>query len=341
MAELAEITRYIIAGLLTRDFFIYPNGKVKNDLPGGDALFAAVGLRLWDEQIGIISRISPDYPASWLHQMNQAGFAQSGLQIAEQPFEQRRFIAYPEWDMPTSENPPSHYARIRQAIPVGLADYFTTQMQKEVQDANRQNSTLRLKDIPAEFLDASCAHISRMPLQTQKHCLTLFQHEGIPNISWMPDSSIMNPIKMKELENITKGVHIFFTTMKDLQALFHHTSFDVWEKIMALAEMGCENICVLNGIGEQYIYSTQQKQRWMIPAYPFTRMNDITGHEAAFCGGFIAGFRLTYDPLEAALRGNISSSIMNESFGAFNALDFLPELSHERLHLIRGLARKI
>lgn len=341
MAELAEITRYIIAGLLTRDFFIYPNGKMKNHLPGGDALFTAVGLRLWDQQIGIISRLSPDYPQDWLDFLKQAGFAMRGFQISDEVFEQRRFIAYPDWDSPTAENPPSQYARIHQPIPDGLAGFFSIQMRKEAQNAGLVNSSIKVKDIPPEFLDANCAHICRMPLQIQKHCMTLFQHEGIPNVSWMPDSSIMNPMQMNEFKSITKDVHVLFTTKNDLQSLFPNSRLDIWELCLALAEMGCSNVCILNGMGEQYFYSVQGNQRWVIPAYPFTRLNDVTGQEAAFCGGFIAGYRLTYDPLEAALRGNISASIVQESYGAFQALDFLPELMLERLRVIRSLARKI
>ena len=49
----------------------------------------------------------------------------------------------------------------------------------------------------------------------------------------------------------------------------------------------------------------------MIPAYPVTIV-DPTGAGDAFCGGVLAGYRNTYDPLQAAMYGNISSAMIME-----------------------------
>ena len=55
----------------------------------------------------------------------------------------------------------------------------------------------------------------------------------------------------------------------------------------------------------------------------------------------VAGYRTTYDPLEATLYGNVSASLNLEGSGAFNALDVMPGLAKARLDVIRNLARRI
>jgi sugar/nucleoside kinase (ribokinase family) len=68
---------------------------------------------------------------------------------------------------------------------------------------------------------------------------------------------------------------------------------------------------------------------------------DPTGAGDAFCGGFLAGYRRTYDPLEAVLFGNISASLVVEGTGPFYALDALPGLAQARLDALRQSVRKI
>ncbi len=81
-------------------------------------------------------------------------------------------------------------------------------------------------------------------------------------------------------------------------------------------------------------------ERWEIPAYP-ARVVDPTGAGDAFCGGFLAGYEATYDPLQGVLYGNVSASIVIEGTGPFYALDVLPGLPQARLEVLQGAYRKI
>ena len=70
-------------------------------------------------------------------------------------------------------------------------------------------------------------------------------------------------------------------------------------------------------------------------------MVDPNGAGDAFCGGFLAGYRLTYEPLQAALYGNIAASLVVEGNGPFFALDALPGLAGARLEALRQSVRRI
>jgi hypothetical protein len=40
--------RYLFAGQLNRDYVILPSGDTLLDVPGGNALYAAIGLTVWE-----------------------------------------------------------------------------------------------------------------------------------------------------------------------------------------------------------------------------------------------------------------------------------------------------
>jgi hypothetical protein len=55
----------------------------------------------------------------------------------------------------------------------------------------------------------------------------------------------------------------------------------------------------------------------------------------------MAGYRLTFDPLEAALFGNISASIAVEGYRPEYSFGVLPGLPQARLDAVRQSVRKV
>ena len=68
---------------------------------------------------------------------------------------------------------------------------------------------------------------------------------------------------------------------------------------------------------------------------------DPTGAGDSFCGGFLAGYRQTYEPVQAVLYGNISASLTIEGSGIFYALEGLPGLAQARLSALKDGIRKV
>jgi sugar/nucleoside kinase (ribokinase family) len=68
---------------------------------------------------------------------------------------------------------------------------------------------------------------------------------------------------------------------------------------------------------------------------------DGTGAGDSFCGGFLAGYQKTYDPLRGVLHGSVSASLTIEGSGCFHALEALPGLAERRLESLAGLVRQI
>ena len=107
-----------------------------------------------------------------------------------------------------------------------------------------------------------------------------------------------------------------------------------------LAGYGCDFIVIKRGSRGQYLYNHANRTRWLIPAYP-VEIADPTGAGDAFSGGFLAGYRSTYDPLHAALTGNISASMVTEGTNPFYALDALPGLAKARLEALKDRVRRV
>ena len=125
-----------------------------------------------------------------------------------------------------------------------------------------------------------------------------------------------------------------------MKSLFQGRSTDPWEMAETLAGYGCEIIVLKRGSHGQYLYSALDRTRWVIPAYP-VQVSDPTGAGDAFCGGFLAGFRGSYDPLQAVLAGNISAAMVLEGMHPFYALEALPGLAKARRDSLRDMVRKV
>ena len=93
-----------------------------------------------------------------------------------------------------------------------------------------------------------------------------------------------------------------------------------------LGRYGCELIVIKRGAAGQYLYENASGRKWAIPSYP-ARVKNPIGAGDAFCGGFLAGYRRTFDPLQAVLFGSVASSLVVEGSGPFFALEALPGLA--------------
>ena len=72
--ESKPVIRYLVAGSLTRSTIVTASGNILVDQPGGGALYSAGGVGLWDTNVGILGKISADFPLEWLDAAARHGF---------------------------------------------------------------------------------------------------------------------------------------------------------------------------------------------------------------------------------------------------------------------------
>ena len=150
----------------------------------------------------------------------------------------------------------------------------------------------------------------------------------------------MQPKNWNEVSLILNGLTAFLPSEQELRSLFWGKTDDLFEMAEAIAANNCQLVIVKCGSQGQILYDGASHKSWQIPAYP-VKMMDPTGAGASFCGGFLAGLKLTNDPLQAVLHGNISASLAIEGSGVFHILESHYGLAKARLDSLQEHVREV
>lgn len=333
--------RFVVAGQLRRDFIGLPDGELRTEMPGGNAIYAAAGVAIWepDPPPGIVARVGDDYPRQWIEEFSRHGFDTRGIRFLAEPIEVRSFFAFSDQTGQVMEDPVAFFAQRGQVFPKSLLNY---QKKPSLPDSRTRLSptSIRQADLPETYLEATAAHICPMDYLTHTLLPAVLRQNGFTLVTLEPAAGYMNPTFRDDLPSLITGLTAFLPSEDELRALFIGRSDDLWEMAQAIAGYGCEIVAIKRGEGGQLVYDSSSRARWEIPAYP-VRLVNPTGAGDAFCGGFLAGYRRTFDPLAAALYGNISASLVIEGLGPYYGLDALPGLAQARLDSLRQSVRRL
>lgn len=331
--------RFLIAGKLSRDYLILPDGHVAADIPGGSLLYAAAGLGVWDIHAGLIGRVGEDYPLEWLETFEKRGFDTRGVYRMAGSLDLRYFSAYTAEGQALTTDPVAHFSRLGQSFPKSLLGYAVPAPQI---DSRTQASpiTIRINEIPEDYFSASAAHLCPLDFLTHTLLPPSLRSGQVNIITLDPSAGYMNPTFWDDIPLVVSDLTAFISSEEKVRSLFHGRSTDLWEMAEALASYGCDHIVIQRGTEGVYLYDRSRDQRRVIPAYP-VRMKDPTGAADAYCGGFLVGYRNTYDAFEACLFAGVSASFVIEGTGPAYALEAYPPLAQARYHALKDMARRV
>ena len=329
---------FVIAGRLRREYLLPPTGRPYIDVPGGNLLYTAAGLGIWDSHIGLLGRVGEDYPQEWLRSFEKRGWDTRGVHTLADALDLRYFQAQLDLQTVQYANPVAHFARLGLPFPKSLLGYqppAATDDRKTIHPASPRPS-----DIPPDYLDARAVHLCPLDFVTSERLLSAFWQANVTTFTLDPSAAYMTSTAFNDVRTILHGLTAFLPSEEELRNLFWGRTDDLWEMAEALGSLDCEFIVIKRGARGQMLYDAVSKKRWEIPAYP-AQLVDPTGAGDAFCGGFLAGYQKTYDPLRAVLYGSVSASLAIEGSGAFHALDALPGLAQARLVSLAESARHV
>jgi len=329
---------FVIAGRLRRDYLLLPAGRPLLDVPGGNLLYAAAGLGVWNSRLGLVGRAGEDYPHDWLRSFKGYGWDTRGIRILPDALDLRYFQAWLDQQTCERVNPMAHFARLGLTFPKSLLGYQPPSDKDDRKAA--QPTSPRPADIPPDYLMAHAAHICPLDYVTTDRLLSAFRQANITSVTLDPAVGYMNASVFDDVRTLLRSLTAFLASEEKLRALFWGRTDDLWQMAEILGSFGCEFIVVKRGARGQLLYDSVSKKRWEIPAYPAQRV-DPTGAGDSFCGGFLAGYQETYDPLQAVLHGSVSASLTIEGSGALHALEALPGLAQARLDSLAGIVREI
>ena len=332
---------FVIAGRLNREYVLPPSGQPLLDSPGGNLLYAAGGLAVWDSSIGLVGRVGEDYPRQWMRALNERGFDIRGIRTLRelQNVDLRSFIAFTDTNERSHSNAVSHFARRQLTFPKSLLGYQPPDESRKDPREPEPASPSAL-DVPKDFRDVRYVHICPFDFVSQSQMVNLFKGGSNQTVSLDPAPGYMVPAFWRDLRLVLQGVTIFQPSEDELRSLFWGETNDLWEMARRISEYGPQIVVIKRGSQGQMLYDVPGNHRYELPAYA-SRMVDPNGAGDAFCGGFLAGFQKTNDPLLSALHGSVSASLKIEGSGPFYELDVMPGLAEARLFALKEMVREM
>lgn len=333
------IPTLLFAGRLDREYILPAEGAPILDRPGGSPLYAAGAAALWTKDIGLVARVGEDYPMQWMRNFAERGIDPDGIQIVQGTLDLRSFRAYNQTLELSRSNPVGHFARRELTFPKALLGYRPPELKENSKEERPLTSPL-VTAIPNEYMQAKAVHLSPLDFLSQGQLLTAFRAISTQIITLDPSPRYMYPHRRQDLRLFLDGLTAFMPSEEELRALFWGETHDLWAMAEELGKFGCQIIVVKRGNEGQLLYDATTKKRWKLPAYA-ARVADPTGAGDAFCGGFLAGYQKTEDPVRAAAYGNVSASLSMEGSGPFYPLEVLPGLAQARLDALIGMIREV
>jgi len=334
-----ESPKYLFLGGIREDYCITHTNRAISGALGGNAIYSAVGGRIWSDSVGILGRIGSNFDRAKLERIEQAGVDTSNVCALSESLSTITFYAYISPEERVDVNPALHYRRINNPIPKELLAYRSS---TEGQ-GNRESFTplaIRPTDIPQSLNGIQGVHLAPADYLSHVTVPPRFQGDAIHWITLDPSIRYMTPDFKRDLPTLLTGIDVFLPSELEAREYFYQGIMDTWEMAEAFSEMGPRFVVIKQGQRGQALWDRDSNRRWLIPAYP-SKIRDVTGAGDAFCGGFLVGINETQDPVEASLRGSVSSSLVVEGSGALYALGAAPGLKQARLSALRSGLREI
>ena len=321
--------RYITVGNTVIDHLVVPDGRQMPSQLGGDAIYSAMGVRVWSQDVGIVSIIGRSFPSEWTDGLASAGIDVSGIKRRAFPINLEGRIIYNP-DGSRTWGPPEGilgiavrlFPRLFLALGPRLSLAFSPQA----------------ADIPESYYGAAGAHMAPMAVARQAECLeALHGHVGIITLDLLPIlPGVLRKGERPYIPDLTL-VTAVLPSEQEIAEYFGPVSIE--EGAQRLASEGARMVLVKLGEQGSLVYEAESKHWWQIPIYP-TKVKDPTGAGDAYCGGFLVGLDETGDPFEAALYGTVSASFIIEGFGALYSSEVTRADAEARLHSMRTAVKR-
>lgn len=295
--------QYVVIGGLSVDHIVNAKGERMSSQFGGNAAYGSAGLRLWTGpgKIGMVARMGEDYPRQWVKEIQQAGIDTEGVRAVPGPHGLVGGFVY------DSRGDRPDYIDLDESE-AGYAPQDPEEVMR-AQWAFGPDSG----DIPAAWNDAEAVFLAPRLLEKQLDCAKFFRRAGEGKLIVLdPMAFYMTMDRKEELRELFSTVDAVMPSEVEMKALFGEMPPE--EAARRLGELGAGIVVIKLG-GEGCLVF--QRDTGLTLRLPVCRVEprDPTGAGDSFCGGFLAGLRLTGDPVLAAACGTISSSFVISGFG--------------------------
>ena len=330
----AETPTLLFAGPLRMEYFLLPDGTIHSRIPGGPALYAAAGARPWTrDPIGLVSRVGKNLSPQWLSVIQSKGIDTAGIRVLPDSSPSLGFHYYETWEKHIDWDPMKYYTKRNRTCPDELLEYVPPSLSENAIHP-LPDTAVRAEDIPADYHLARAAYIAPCHYQSQITLSVALRRFGIGTLVLSPPDGLLLPSFRPQMREILHGIDILFTRESSLQTFFGRTDADAGVLSERIARWGPKIVLLQQGFRGIHLYDSESRRPHFIPFYPVEMQNPLAIADS-FCGGFLATWRATFDPVESVLVGCISASLAMEGPGGLYDLDRNPGLAEARLASLR------
>ena len=281
--------RVIVVGNLTIDDVVLPDGTTRMSSVGGNSLYTALGVRLWQPRVGLVTRRGEDFPRDFTPVLHGLGVATDGIVDIAGPTV-RNWVVY-------ENNGDRHWI-------------YRTPRERSREVA------VQAGDLPVKWLKVEpppVVHITAMPLAAAEAIVDAVRRLSARAIITLDTHEDYVAAYRQRLRDLAARVDAFLPSRAEVADLVGYD--DPHRALSTLTSLPTPIIVIKLGADGVLVWDKAQETVHLV-GIARGPVVDVTGAGDAFCGGFAAGLSLGYSAIESAQRGTISASYAVADFGS-------------------------
>ena len=320
---------FAVIGCLTIDSVVGATGELIRNVCGGNALYAAAGVHIWDPDVGLVARVGRGYPDACLEAIG-AAIDLGGIHRLPGDHPLRVAFAYREDGSRTRTIPAEAMAAIP---PEFRADFLDNTRNDERYLAASPGP----RDIPAAWLERTSGFHVPALLEESHRALVGAVRAAQPAAIITVDAPWYARRDGSIAANLgwLSDVDAVLPSEEDLVALW--PGMPIVEAARALVDSGVRCVAVKVGACGSLV-TDRTGGITHVPAYP-AAVIDPTGAGDSYCGGFLVGLRDTGDPVLAAACGTVAASFVVEDRAPLPILAIGRAEAEQRLTVVEASIR--
>jgi sugar/nucleoside kinase (ribokinase family) len=288
--------RFVTVGNMSIDDLVFADGTTKWAVPGGNAVYSALGMAVWGERPRVVAPRGPEYPIAVLGDR---------IDLGDGPMRERNLR---NWGLYEEDGTRTFTFR------------------------TKTRNWIEYCPVPADLGSETFAycHIAPLPWTRQTEFAEAMRAKGAQLISVDLDDRYVSATSREDMLRLFRAIDVLLPSRQDVDAMFPgKTPLDGIRLLRGLAPE-LPLIVVKCGPDGAIGHRAGAADFFRVPAVADSFV-DATGAGDSFCGGALVGLARSGDPVDALIRGSVSASFAVAGLGPSALVDAPYEVAERRL----------
>jgi sugar/nucleoside kinase (ribokinase family) len=297
------MTGFCAIGNLSIDDLVFVDGTTQWAVPGGNAVYSALGMAVWGERPIVVAPFGPDYPV---------GPLEARIELSGEPRLNRTLR---DWGLYEED---------------GSRQFVFRSSTRNWEEFSPTAGDV-LPGIPA-------AHLAPLPWHRHVELVAALRAAGTTIVSVDLDDRRLAEVARDDVVRLMASVDLFLPSRQDGRVIVPNAS--AADTVRHLRELSPETPLIVLKCGADgcVAHAKGGPELLILPAVP-VEATDATGAGDTFCGGALVGYARTRDPFQALLHGAVSASFCVAAVGVKGLLEADPAEAERRRGALAGSAQ--